>query len=256
MEDASNQGRMIYALMVDKEEEKQTEEAMGTGDDQVKGRQAEIYKIDIDHALKVLSMQEDEPEVQEVVDVVTIAKMITKVITTASESVNTASTTIAASEPQVPAATITTAPERFVIASTRKRKGVVIRDPEEESTIIRPTETKSKDKGKIIMVEEPKPMNKKQKVEIDEEYQVMKKRLQKETQAQKNMMMYLKNVAGFKLDYFKGMSYDDIRLIFEVKFNSNIEVLLKIKEQLEDEENRAIHSINETIAQRQPKEGS
>nr|GEY46654.1 hypothetical protein [Tanacetum cinerariifolium] len=42
------------------------------------------------------------------------------------------------------------------------------------------------------------------------------------------------------LDYFKGMSYDDIRPIFEDKFNSNIEFLLKSKEQIEEEENRAI----------------
>nr|GFD17333.1 hypothetical protein [Tanacetum cinerariifolium] len=73
MEDASNQGRMIddldkddvVALMVDKEEEKKEEEVK---DDQVQGRQAEIYKIDMDHASKALSMQEDElAEVQEVV---------------------------------------------------------------------------------------------------------------------------------------------------------------------------------------------
>nr|GFD40572.1 hypothetical protein [Tanacetum cinerariifolium] len=32
------------------------------------------------------------------------------------------------------------------------------------------TDTKSKDKGKGIMVEEPKPMKKKQQVEMDEEY--------------------------------------------------------------------------------------
>nr|GEV39013.1 reverse transcriptase domain-containing protein [Tanacetum cinerariifolium] len=44
-----------------------------------KGRQAEIYKIDIDHASKVLSMQEDKPEVQEVVDVVTTVKLITEI---------------------------------------------------------------------------------------------------------------------------------------------------------------------------------
>nr|GFC10349.1 hypothetical protein [Tanacetum cinerariifolium] len=99
------------------------------------------------------------------------------------------------------------------------RKGVVIRDPEEESTAIIPAETKSKDKGKGIMVEEPNPMKKKQQVELDEE-----------------------------LDYFKGMSYDDMRLIFKAKFNSNIEFLLKSKEQIEEEENRAIESINETPA--------
>nr|GEV20275.1 hypothetical protein [Tanacetum cinerariifolium] len=249
MDDASNQGRIIdemdkndvVALMDDKEEDKKEEEAKVVKDDQVQGRQAEsqaeIYKIDLDHASKVLSMQEDEPvEVQEVVDVVTTAK-----------------------------------------------------DPEEESTTssIKPTDTKSKDKGKGIMVEEPKPLKKKQQVEMDEEYarkvhvelnkdidwdvaidhvkqkakedpamqryQVMKKKPQIEAQARKNMIMYLKNVAGFRLDYFKGMSYDDIRLIFEAKFNSNIEFLLKIKEQMEEEESRALQSINEIPAQKAAK---
>nr|GEV78414.1 putative ribonuclease H-like domain-containing protein [Tanacetum cinerariifolium] len=216
MEDASNQGRMIDVLMVDKEDEKKTEKTMGAGDDQVKGRQAKIYKIDMDYASKVLSMQEDEPKVQEVVDVVTTAKLITE----------------------------------------------------------------SKDKEKGIMVEEPKPMKKKQQVEMDEEYarklheelnkdidwdvaidhikqkakenpyvqryQMMKKRPQTEAQARRNMIMYLKNVVGFRLDYFKGMSYDNIRPIFEAKFNSNIEFLLKSKEWIEEEENKSIQIINET----------
>nr|GFA67215.1 hypothetical protein [Tanacetum cinerariifolium] len=82
--------------MDDKGEEKKEEEDKG---DQVKGSQAEIYQIDMDHALKVLSMQEDEPEVQEVVDVVTTAKLITEVVTAPSESVTTASTTIVVAEP-------------------------------------------------------------------------------------------------------------------------------------------------------------
>nr|GEV04409.1 ribonuclease H-like domain-containing protein [Tanacetum cinerariifolium] len=242
---------------------KKAEKAQLAGDDQVKRRQAEIYQIDMDHALNVL-----------------------KVVTTASESVTTASTTIAA-EPQVPPVTITAIPVRVDAASTRRRKGVVIRDPEEESTTIIPTDTKSKDKEKGIMVEEPKPLKKKQQVKIDEEYarklheelnkdidwnvaidhvkqkakedpfvqryHVIKKRPLTEAKAQRNMIMYLKNVAGFRLDYFKGMSYDDIHLIFEAKFNSNIEFLLKKKEQLEEEKNRAIQSINETLAQKAAK---
>nr|GFA99118.1 hypothetical protein [Tanacetum cinerariifolium] len=81
----------------------------------------------------------------------------------------------------------------------------------------------------------------------------MKKRPQTEAQARRNMIMYLKNVAGFRLDYFKGMSYDDIHLIFEAKFNSNIAFLLKLKEHLEEEENRAIESINKTPAQKAAK---
>nr|GEW34883.1 hypothetical protein [Tanacetum cinerariifolium] len=36
-------------------------------------------------------------------------------------------------------------------------------------------------------------------------YQAMKRKPQTEAQARKNMMMYLKNVVGFKMDYFKGI---------------------------------------------------
>nr|GEV99265.1 putative ribonuclease H-like domain-containing protein [Tanacetum cinerariifolium] len=299
MDDESNQGRIIdeidkddvVALMDDKEEDKKDEEAKVVENDQVQGRQAEsqakIYRIDMDHASKVLSMQKDEPaEVQEVVDVLTTAKLITEVVTTASETVTSASTIISTAEPQVPAASITAAPTRVIAAPSRRRKGVVIRDPEEESTTssIIPAETKSKDKGKWIMVEEPKPLKKKQQTEMDEEYarklhaeinididwdlaidhvklkakedrfvqryQVMNRKPQTEGQARKNIMMYLKNVAGFKLDYFKGMSYDDIPPIFEAKFNSNIKFLLKTKEQMEEEENKALQSINETPVQK------
>nr|GEZ44706.1 copia protein [Tanacetum cinerariifolium] len=121
---------------------------------------------------------------------------------------------------------------------------------------------------------EPKPFKKKQQIKIDEEYarklhaelnedidwdvaidhvklkakedldvqrcQVIKRKLQTKAHAQKNMMMYLKNVVGFKLDYFNGMSYDDIHPIFEAKFNSNIAFLLNTNEQIEEEENRAL----------------
>nr|GEZ67828.1 hypothetical protein [Tanacetum cinerariifolium] len=67
------------ALMSEKEEEKKAEKVKDiTGDVEFEGRQAEIYQIDMDHAAKVLSIQEDETEVQEVVEVVTTAKLITK----------------------------------------------------------------------------------------------------------------------------------------------------------------------------------
>nr|GEV06660.1 hypothetical protein [Tanacetum cinerariifolium] len=203
------------------------------------------------NAVRLRVEEQSEMSLEEAVEVVTTAKLITEVVAAVSESVNAASATIVA----VPAATITAAP--------------------------------SKDKGKGIMVEEPKPIKKKQQVEMDEEYArklheelnkdidwsvaidhvkqkakedsyvqrypVMKKRPQTEAQARRNMIMYLKNVAGFRLDYFKGMYYDDIRPIFEAKFNSNIEFLLKSKEQIEEEENRAIESINETPAQKAAK---
>nr|GEV79109.1 xylulose kinase-1 [Tanacetum cinerariifolium] len=55
------------------------------------------------------------------------------------------------------------------------------------------------------------------------------------------------------MDYFKGMSYYDIRLIFEAKFNSNVAFLLKTKEQIEEDEYRALQKINETPAERAAK---
>nr|GFD18352.1 hypothetical protein [Tanacetum cinerariifolium] len=54
--------------------------------------------------------------------------------------------------------------------STRKRKGVVIRDPEEELHIDTLAETLTvKDKGKGILIKDPKPMKKKDQVEMDAE---------------------------------------------------------------------------------------
>nr|GFA74752.1 hypothetical protein [Tanacetum cinerariifolium] len=47
-------------------------------------KQAEIYNIDLDRSSKVLSMQEDDTEVQEAVEVVTTAKLITEVVTAAA----------------------------------------------------------------------------------------------------------------------------------------------------------------------------
>nr|GEV77670.1 hypothetical protein [Tanacetum cinerariifolium] len=131
---------------------------------------------------------------------------------------------------EIPAATLT------ATAPSRRSKGVIIRDPEEESTTstIIPAKTKSKDKAidhvKLKAKEDP----------AVKRYQAMKRKPQTEAQSRKNIMMYLKNVDGFKLDYFKGMSYDDIRPIFEAKFNLNVDFLLKTKEQLVEEENIAL----------------
>nr|GEV01251.1 hypothetical protein [Tanacetum cinerariifolium] len=145
-------------------------------DAKVEGRhadkQAEIYNIDLDHSSKVLSMQEDDIEVQEAVEVVTTAKLITEVVTAATTQVVAASTHISAAEPKI--LKIAAAP----VVSTRRRKRVVIRDPEEELHTDTPAETPTvKDKGKGILIEDPKPMKKKDQVEMDAEYA---KKLQEE----------------------------------------------------------------------------
>nr|GEV91681.1 ribonuclease H-like domain-containing protein [Tanacetum cinerariifolium] len=196
MDDISNQGRMIAEMDQDAdivlEDDKEVADEVkddidkSAQDQRRKAEsQAKIYKIDLEHANKI----------------------ITEVVTAASETITVVSETITAAEAQVLAATLTAAPSRVIAAPRRRTKGVVIRDPQEESTtsIIIPAEIKSKDKVidhvKIKAKEDP----------TVKRYQALKRKLQTEAQARKNMIIYLKNVAGFKMDYFKGMSYDDIQ---------------------------------------------
>nr|GEU43796.1 hypothetical protein [Tanacetum cinerariifolium] len=106
MEKSFNQERMIADMNEDVEVN--LEEA-----------QAKAYNLDLQHSKKVLSMQdvdEEEPiEVEEVIEVVTTAKLITEVVTTAKP------TTAA----QVPKA-----------SALRRKRGVVIQDPKETTTLV------------------------------------------------------------------------------------------------------------------------
>nr|GFA23008.1 hypothetical protein [Tanacetum cinerariifolium] len=67
------------------------------------------------------------------------------------------------------------------------------------------------------------------------------------------MMIYLRNMARFKMDYFKGMTYDDIRPIFEKKFNSNVAFLEKTREQIEEEDSKALKRTRESQAEKATK---
>nr|GEZ20792.1 hypothetical protein [Tanacetum cinerariifolium] len=94
--------------------------------------QAQIYQINLKHADKVLSMQDDEletTELQEVVEVVTTAKLMTEVVTAASA-------TITAADTSIPAATITAVAPTLTTThnAAKRRKEVVIRDPKETAT--------------------------------------------------------------------------------------------------------------------------
>nr|GEX22080.1 hypothetical protein [Tanacetum cinerariifolium] len=77
-------------------------------------------------------------------------------------------------------------------------------------------------------------------------YQALKRKSQTKAQARKNMMVYLKNMAGFKMDFFRGMSYDDIRPIFKKYFNSNVAFLEKDKKELEEEASKALKRKSES----------
>nr|GEY10614.1 hypothetical protein [Tanacetum cinerariifolium] len=229
-------------------------------DAEVEGRhaykEAEIYNIDLDHSSKVLSMQEDDTEVQEAIKIVTTAKLMTEVVTAAATQVVATSTPIPAAKPKK--LNIAAAPA----VSTRRRKRVVIKDPEEELLSDTLAESpKVKDKGKGIFIEAPKPMKKKDQIELDAEYarklqeeinkeheetykninwnvaldhvqskepqyikryHGMKKKPQTKSEACKNMIFYLKNPEGYKMDFFKGKKYDEILPIFQAKFDANM----------------------------------
>nr|GEV89549.1 hypothetical protein [Tanacetum cinerariifolium] len=243
MDDESNQKRMIDEIDQD--------DAVVLEDDKKEDKEVADAGKDVEEA-----KDETKPaEVQEVVDVVTTAKLITEVVTAASKTVTAASAIITTVEAQVPAATLTAAPARVAAASSRRRKGVVIRDPESESTtsIIIPAKTRSKDKGKGILVEEPKPLKKKQQIKQDEQYakelhaelnkdiewdevidhvkikakkdpavkkyHALKRKPQTESQAMKNIILYLKNVA----------------------------------EQMDEEDSRALKRLNETPTEKAAK---
>nr|GFA13829.1 hypothetical protein [Tanacetum cinerariifolium] len=174
MEDVFNQGRMIddldkdegIKLVVDQVKDADIAKTEGRHAAEHAEKQSEIYHLDLDHPSKVLSMQEDDSEVQEVVEVVATAKLRTDVVTTATSQVSAASATIFVAKPCIPAAALT-----VVTAYTRRRKGVIIRDSEEELSSKTPAETpKLKDKGKGILIETPKLMKKKDQIELDAEY--------------------------------------------------------------------------------------
>nr|GFA05832.1 hypothetical protein [Tanacetum cinerariifolium] len=170
-------------------------------------------------------------EVEEVLEVVTAAKLMTGVVTTA--------TTI-------------TAALVHKASAPRRRRGVIIQDPEEAATasLTMQSEVKSKDKGKGILVEEPKPLKRQARqalIEQDEaftreleaklnaninwnevieqgkrkgrqdntvmRYQALKRKPVTKAKEKKNMMVYLKNMAGFKMDFFKEESETSLELL-------------------------------------------
>nr|GFD27738.1 hypothetical protein [Tanacetum cinerariifolium] len=91
-------------------------------------------------------------KVEEVIEVVTIAKLITEVVTTAATTITAA---------QVPKA-----------SAPRRRNGVVIQDHEEIATtsVIMHSKVKSKDKGKRILIKEPKPLKRQTQIEQDKAF--------------------------------------------------------------------------------------
>nr|GEU76520.1 hypothetical protein [Tanacetum cinerariifolium] len=164
--------------------------------------QEKVYHLDLEHAKKVLSMQdtdEAEPaEVEEGIEVVTAAKLMTEVVTTAATTI-TAAQVLNASAP-------------------RRRRGLVIQDPKETATasFIMHSEVKSKDKGK------------KEHDDISQEY------------------------GWFKMEFFKGMTYNDIRPNFEKHYNSIKAFLEEGENEIKEKGNKIKgDSLNQDAAKKQ-----
>nr|GEU95358.1 putative ribonuclease H-like domain-containing protein [Tanacetum cinerariifolium] len=139
-------------------------------------------------------------------------------------------------------------------------------DEEEHANVEEVLEVQFKDKGKGILVEEPKPLKGQAQIEQDEafarqleaelnadinwnaimeqvkrserlndaviKYQALKKKPLTEAQARKNMIIYLKNMDGFKMNYFKVMTYSEIIPLFEKHYNYNQAFLEEVNEEV------------------------
>nr|GEZ77891.1 hypothetical protein [Tanacetum cinerariifolium] len=201
---------------------------------------AKAYNLDLQHSKKVLSMQdidEEEPaEVEEVLEVVTAAKLITEVVTT--------------TEPT------TTADQVPKVSGLRRRRGVVIQDPEEPaSSVIVHTEVQSKDKGKGILIEEPKPLKGQVQIKQDE---VFTRQLKAELNTNINWNDVIEQVKRSKRQNNAMMS--KIRPMFEKHYNSNQAFLEKVEDEvtvqekeIEEEEGnkRQSQSLEQEIAKKQ-----
>nr|GEW85416.1 hypothetical protein [Tanacetum cinerariifolium] len=167
-----------------------------------------LEDIDAEVAIDADDTDEVEPaEVEEVIKVVTAAKLMTEVVTTAATTITTA---------QVPKA-----------SAPKKKRGVVIQDPEETATALVIVHSKND------VVDQVKRKEKQYNTVM--RYQALKRNPLTEAQARKNIMVYLKNMAGFKMDFFKCMAYTDIRPIFEKYYNSIQAFLEKGENEIEEE---------------------
>nr|GEU80817.1 reverse transcriptase domain-containing protein [Tanacetum cinerariifolium] len=112
------------------------------------------------------------------------------------------------------------------VPKPRKRRGFIIQDPEETTTTVTvQPKVQTKDKGKAILIEEPKPLKRQVQIDLDEE---VARKLEAESSSQEEYDCLC--MAGYKMNYFKGMSYDEIRPLFEKHYNYNQAFLNEVNE--------------------------
>nr|GEV93899.1 hypothetical protein [Tanacetum cinerariifolium] len=166
---------------------------------------------------------EAEPDkVEEVIEVVTAAKLMTEVVTTATTPITDA---------QVPKASAPRkrrgAREFYLKSLNLSKKQAQI---EQDKAFARELEAKLN--ANINWNDVLDQVKRKEKQENTVmRYQALKRKPVTEAQARKNMMVYLKNMAGFKMDFFGGMTYNEIRPIFKKHYILNQDFLERVEEE-------------------------
>nr|GEW15589.1 hypothetical protein [Tanacetum cinerariifolium] len=79
----------------------------------------------------------------------------------------------------------------------------------------------------------------KMKAEKARKYQSLKRKPVSIAQARKNMIIYLKSMAGYKMEHFRGMNYDEVRPIFKKEHNK-VQTLFKPDKDVEEPQKKIV----------------
>nr|GEX39901.1 putative nucleotidyltransferase, ribonuclease H [Tanacetum cinerariifolium] len=82
--------------------------------------------------------------------------------------------------------------------------------------------------------------------ETEEKYQRLKRKPVSIAQAKNNMIIYLKNMAGYKMEHFRGMTYDKVRPIFKKEYKK-VQTLFNPYKDVEEPQKKRV--VEETLLQ-------
>nr|GEX87073.1 hypothetical protein [Tanacetum cinerariifolium] len=163
----------IKETIVDKEESSKQGRTITDIDADVEVNLENVYNLDMAHEETVLSMQDVDVQSERIEDVV---KHVEDVVVTAEN-----------------------------VEAKPEAKGVTMQEPKFAKRI--EDEWNADMKDNIDWNEVVEQVQSRQSGAV-RKYQALKRKPVSVAQARKNMMIYLKNMAGYKIDYFKGMSYE------------------------------------------------
>nr|GFD20339.1 hypothetical protein [Tanacetum cinerariifolium] len=111
---------------------------------------------------------------------------------------------------------------------------------EKASTVVVHSEVQSKDKGKGILLKEPKSLKGQAQIEQDEAFVTqLEAKLNADINWNAVMEQFKRserlndaNTTGYKMNYFKGMTYSEIRPLFEKRYYYNQAFLEEVNEEV------------------------